>query len=330
MAMNRFTRRDIGLWGVGAALAWPLQISAQQPAMPVVGFLNSGASGPLDRQLAAWREGLKESGFVQDKNVSIEFRWGDGHYDRMPRMAADLVHRRVTLIMANTVGARAAKAATSTIPIVFTTGTDPVKLGLVASLNRPGGNLTGVTFFAHQLAAKRLELLREVVPQPALIAFLVNPDNPSAQSDIRDAETAAHSVGQQILILNARTESDFGTAFETIGQRRAAALVILSDAFFTSRRDKLVEHAARARVPVIYDLRQFVAAGGLISYGTNHAAAWRQAGVYTGRILKGEKPSDLPVQQPTRFELVINLKTAKTLGLAIPPTLLARADEVIE
>jgi putative ABC transport system substrate-binding protein len=280
--------------------------------------------------VAAFRQGLHEAGFFEGGNVAIEYRWADEQYDRLPALAADLVHRQATVIAANQISAEAAKAATTTIPIVFTTGVDPVQQGLVASLNRPGGNLTGVTTLNVELLSKRLELLRELRPAATVIAVLINPTSPSAETLSRDAQAAARALGLQLQILEASAERDFDSVFATLSQRGASGLVITPDPLFVSRSAPLAELALRHAAPTVFEFRQFVAAGGLMSYGGSLADMYRLAGVYVGRILKGEKPADLPVQQSTKVELIINLKTAKSLGLDVPPTLLARADEVIE
>ena len=281
--------------------------------------------------MAAFRQGLKEGGFVEGQNVKIEYRWAEGQYDRLPALAADLVRRKVAVIAATggTVSVLAAKAATTTIPIVFTTGADPVKIGLVTNLNRPSGNITGASFFTNPLAAKRLELLRELVPNATLIAFLVNPNSPNAGPDVTEAQDAARSLGLQLLVVRAGTERELAGAFATVEQR-AGALLVAADAFFISRRDQLVELAARHMVPTIYFANEFAEAGGLTSYGLSQTDVYRQAGIYAGHILKGAKPTDLPVVLPTKYEFVINMKTAKTLGLTFPVTLLGRADKVIE
>jgi putative ABC transport system substrate-binding protein len=313
-----------------SAICWPFAARAQQPAMPVIGFLNSRSPNDSADSVAAFRRGLAEVGFVEAQNVAIEYRWAEGRYERLPAMAAGLVDRQVTAIAAAFLpAARAASVATTKIPIVFNVGGDPVKLGLVASLNRPGGNLTGVSQFAVTLEAKRLQLLHELAPQATAVAFLVNPANPNTESDTRDMQAAARILGLQLHLINADSQSDLDAVFAALVQR-TGGLVVQADSFFNSRRDQLAALAVRNALPAIYDERNYAVAGGLMSYGGSQTDAYRQVGIYTARILKGEKPADLPVQQSTKVELVINLKTAKTLGLTFPITLLGRADEVIE
>ena len=322
-------REFIALIG-GATAAWPLAARAQQPTMPVIGFLNSGAPDGYAPFVATFRQALKEAGYVEGQNVAIEYRWALGQYDRLAPMAAELVGRQVAVIVANNPGNLAAKAATTTIPIVFTTGGDPVKVGLVTSLNRPSGNITGVTQLATEMMPKRLELAHELVPTATNIAVLINPTNPLSQTTVKDVQAAAHILGVQLHVLNASTERDVDSIFATLAQLGASVLVIASDTFFVSRAEQLAALTVRHGVPSIFQDRQFVAAGGLLSYGGSNTDLYRQAGVYTGRILKGEKPADLPVVQITKIELIVNLRTAKALGLVIPQAVLARADEVIE
>ena len=322
-------RAFIALIG-GAAAAWPLTARAQQPAMPVIGFVRSTSSADLAHLVAAFRQGLKEAGFIEGQNCAIEYRWADNQFDRLRALVADLLRLPVAVIVGNFNAALAAKAATTTVPIVFASGGDPVGDGLVASLNRPGGNVTGINFLGGELGAKRLELLRQLVPKAATIAVLVNPDRADTEADRRDVLAAARAIGQQLVVLDVGSDQNIEPAFGTIVQRGAGALYVGAGAFTNSHRERFVALAARHALPTIYSQREAVEAGGLMSYGTNIPDAYRHAGVYAARILKGEKPADLPVMRSTKFELMLNLKTAKTLGLEIPPTLLALADEVIE
>jgi putative ABC transport system substrate-binding protein len=325
-------RRDFIKVITGSAAVWPLAARAQQPTMPGIGFLSArtAASGAL--MAAAFRQGLSESGYVEGQNLRIEYRWAEGHYDRLGALADDLVHRQVVVIgaLSGTPAALAAKAATTAIPIVFGNGGNPVTSGLVASISRPSGNITGVTFYTVELAGKRLGLLRELVPTATVIGFLVNPNNPAEEPEMKDAAAAARALGVRLLVLNTISEHDIDAAFTTLREQRAGALVVGSDPLFFGLSHKLVELAAHHAIPAIYIVREFAEAGGLMSYGSRQSDTYRQAGIYVGKILNGAKPTDLPIMQPTKFELVINLKTAKTLGLTIPPTLLARADEVME
>jgi ABC-type uncharacterized transport system substrate-binding protein len=318
---------------LGAAAAWPLAARAQQPAMPVIGLLDSRSPEALTDRLRGFRRGLKDTGYVEGENVSIEYRWAENQMDRLPALAAELVRRQVAVIVSSgsVAAASAAKAATVMIPIVFLVPEDPVKLGLVASLARPGGNLTGINFFLGELTAKRLELLRELVPGAAHVAVLVNPANAAnTETTLRDVEPAARTMGLQIQVLNASTSREIDAAFATIARERPDALFVGNDAFFNARRVQLVLLAGRHGLPAIYWDREFAEAGGLMTYGSNIVDVYRQVGDYAGRILKGAKPADLPVVQSSKFELVINAQTARMLGLTVPPTLLAAADEVIE
>jgi putative ABC transport system substrate-binding protein len=330
MAIDIGRRQFISALG-GAAVLWPLASRAQQPTMPVIGFLNSLSASAFEHLVQAFRDGLSEAGYVEGRNVAIEYRWAEGQIDRLPALAADLAQRQVAVIVTSggDVSALAAKAVTSSIPIVSTIGGDPVKEGLVTSFNRPGGNLTGATLFAFS-AAKRLELLHQLVPKAVTIMALFDPSDPGGGLDRESLQAASKALGLQLRFANAGTVSELEAAFETVARDRPDALFVGPSPFYVLHREQIVGLAAHHAIPAIYALREFPAAGGLISYGTRLAYTYRHVGVYTGRILKGEKPADLPVVQPTKFELVVNLKTAKTLGLNVPPTLLAIADEVIE
>ena len=324
-------RRDF-IAVLGGTVGWSLVARAQKSAMPVIGFLSSASPAQWTSFVAAFRQGLNDTGYIEGKNVGIEFRWAEGHYDRLPALAADLVRRQVAVVVASggTGAALAAKAATSAIPIVYTGMADPVGMGLVASLGRPGGNVTGISLLGVELDVKRMELLHELVPKATAIALLVNPDDPFAESKVRQAQVEARSFGQQLHVLRARTEQDIDAAFATLVHLRAGALVVGTDPFFGNRREQLVGLSARYAMPTVFHLREFVTAGGLMSYGPSLFETYRQAGIYAGKIVNGAKPADLPVLQPTKFELVINLKTARALGLTIPQSLLLRADEVIQ
>jgi putative ABC transport system substrate-binding protein len=316
---------------LGGAAAWPMAARAQQSAMPVIGFMHVGTPKEDEYLRAAFQQGVSETGYIEGHNVTIEYHWAEGHADRLPELAADLVHRRVSVIAAtSTPAALAAKDATATIPIVFETAGDPIKLGLVASLNRPGRNVTGMTQLSSELVAKRLGILHDLIPTATTIGLLVDPTDPRAESQTEEMQEAAHAIGLQMHVLNASTEGEINAAFAILSQLRLGALLVGASNLFTRRREQFVMLAAQQGVPAIYQYREYAAAGGLISYGTSITDAYRQAGIYVGLILKGEKPGDLPVLRPTKFELVINLKTAKTLGLTIPPGVLAIADEVID
>jgi ABC-type uncharacterized transport system substrate-binding protein len=324
-------RREFIMFLGGAAL-WPLATHGQQQAVPVIGFLSSRSPGESAYHVGAFRQGLKEVGYVEGQNVVIEYRWAEGRYDRLSMLASELVARQVTVIAATggNVSGLAAKAATRSIPIVFIVGDDPVKLGLVNSLNHPASNATGMSVFTTELGSKHLELLHELVPKASVIGLLVNPDYEGSAPEVMALQEAAKAVRGQIVLLNASSENDIDAVFATLAQQPVHALLVGADALFVSRRDQLVALAARHSIPAIYDLREYVTAGGLMSYGTSLSDAYRRVGAYAGMILKGAKPDDLPVVQPVKFELLINLKTARALGLTVPPSLLARADEVIE
>jgi len=323
-------RREL-LAALGTAVAWPLAVRAQQPAMPVIGFLNTASPGAYAARLRAFHQGLSETGYADGRNVAIAYRWAEGQSERLPELAADLVAQRVNVITgANIAAALAAKAMTTTIPIVFAISVDPVEVGLVASLNRPGGNITGATTLGAELGPKRLELLHEVIPAASNVAFLVNPTAPIAESLTRDMQEGARALGLQLYVLHASTEHDFDTVFATLAGVNAGALVISTDPFFNSQSERLAHLASRHAVPAIFSYREFAAAGGLMSYGGSFTEAYRLAGIYTGRILNGEKAADLPVQQSTKVELILNLKTARALGITVPLPLSGRADEVLE
>jgi putative tryptophan/tyrosine transport system substrate-binding protein len=330
MQFGQLKRREL-IALLGGAFVWPLTTRAQQQGAPVVGFLSGGSPGAFGHLVAAFRRGLNETGYVEHRNVGIEYAWAEGQIDRLPALANDLVGAQVSVILAGgPPAALAAKSVTTTIPIVFTTGEDPLKLGLVASYNRPGGNITGAVSLIEVLGAKRLGLLRELVPASTLIAVLLNPNEPAFDTQLSDVQDAARAVGQQIQILRASTEHEIDAAFATATQLRASAMLVGISFFYTIRREQLVTLAARAAIPTIYGQREFLSVGGLMSYATDLADGYHQAGIYTGKVLGGALPADLPVVQATKYELIINLKTARTLGLTVPPTLLAVADEVIE
>jgi len=331
MTINIERRKFVTLLG-GVTVAWPFTTSAQQPTMPVVGYLHSASPAPFAHLVAAFRQALNESGYAEGRNVTIEYRWANGQYDRLPELASDLVRRQVAVIVASggSVSALAAKKASSTIPIVFSAGDDPVKIGLVESLSHPGGNVTGVNVVIGALDSKKLGLLRELVPNATFIAVLENPKLPAVQDRLSTVQAAARSVGQQIEVFYVSDEKDLDTTFSHVAQSGAKALVVGADAFFNSRRDQLVALAARYAIPAIYETREYVVAGGLMSYGTNLAEGYRQVGIYTARILRGDKPADLPVVQSSKFELVINMKTANALSLTVPNSMQLLADEVIE
>jgi putative ABC transport system substrate-binding protein len=331
MRINSLRRRKfITLLG-GAVASWPLAARAQQPAMPVIGFLNSASPDPFAHLVRAFHQGLNETGYIEDRNVGIEYRWAEGHYDRLPALAVDLVARQVAVIAATGSGpsALSAKAATTTIPVVFV-ASDSLRLGLVTSLSRPGGNVTGVSPLGYELEAKKLEILSELMPSASVVGILTNPRNPNAERALQDIQTAARTLGREILVVNASSERDIDSAFATLVQQHIGALLVSGDVFFSSRSNQIAALALRHAVPTISSYREFAAAGGLMSYGGSFTDTYRLAGIYTGRILNGEKPADLPVQQSTKVELILNLKAAKALGLTFPITLIGRADQVIE
>jgi putative ABC transport system substrate-binding protein len=332
MTFLQLKRRELLKLVGGAAATWPLAARAQQPAMPVIGFLSSRSPGESAGVIAAFRRGLDETGFIEGRNLAIAFRWAEGRYDRLPALAAELIELRVAALLAagGPPAALAAKAATATIPIIFSAANDPIALGLVASLNRPGGNVTGMAMFTSGLGAKNVGLLRELMPAAAAIAYLVNSSNPSAEIYAQEAVAAARALGVAVPVLNASTDHELDEAFASLARLGAGGLVVPGEPFFGSQRDRIVALAGRYAVAAIYNFREYVMAGGLMSYGTSLPDSYRRAGIYVGRVLKGEKPSDLPVMQPTKFELVLNLRTAKALGLEVPAKLLALADEVIE
>jgi putative ABC transport system substrate-binding protein len=323
-------KRRLFIMMLGGAAAWPLGVRAQQPVLPVIGFLRSSPAAPFQHLTTAFRQGLNEAGFVEGQNVAIEYRYADNQLERLPGLVTELIRLPVAVIVGNVNAALAAKAATTTVPIVFATGSDPVVDGLVASLNRPGGNVTGVSFVSGLLGAKRLEMLRQLVPTAATIAMLVETHTLEARIERRDVELVAQALGQQLIIAPVSSEGELDGAFTSIVGRGAKALLVGTGPLLTSNRERVVALAARHAIPAIYALREFVEVGGLMSYGASIVEAYRQAGIYAGRVLKGERPADLPVMQSTKYDLVINLKTAKALGIEVPPTLLARADEVIE
>jgi ABC-type uncharacterized transport system substrate-binding protein len=329
----KMKRRDfITLLG-GAAVAWPLAARAQQSSVPTIGILYGGTSDDFAYLLPSFRRGLRESGYIESRNVAIDYRWAENRYDRVPTLAEELVQRQVDVFVAIGGGgyvAKIAKATTPAIPIVFTTNLDPVQSGLVASLNKPGGNATGMSFFGAMLEPKKLELMHELTPKSAAVAVLVNPSNPNTESIVKTVNEAGYALGRNLIVVTANTEHELEPAYTTMAERRAGGLIVTADPFFNARRAQIVSLTARHSIPAIYEWREFAELGGLMSYGSSITDAFRQVGIYVGRILKGEKPGDLPVQQPARFELVVNLKTANTLGLAIPTAILLRADEVIE